>query len=468
MSALSVTGKLKSGWACMQQAFQKQPSPPLGERLAWLSAIEAMLLKNKRALAEAISADFGHRSTHETLLLELFPVVDMIRHTRKHLKGWMKPQRRGVSIWFFGAHNRVLPQPKGVVGVIVPWNYPLMLSLGPAVGALSAGNRVMIKMSEHSPQLSALLQRLLCEALGDQLVQVYSDEPELGPAFSKLAFDHLVFTGSSATGSKVMTSAAQSLTPVTLELGGKSPVVIAGDFPMKKAVARILHGKLLNAGQTCVAPDYILLPKGQSEAFVKAAKRFVEKHYRDLSSADYTSIVADRFYQRLHALIGDAQMTGAEVVALGEDLPEQRKFALRLVLHAKEGRSLMTEEIFGPILPLIEYESMQQAIDFINHRPRPLALYLFSHDPDHQLHVMEETRSGGVCLNDVVMHVGQHELPFGGIGNSGMGQYHGYEGFLEFSKLRPIFHQAKRSAIALMRPPYGMRIRWVLRAMLRG
>jgi acyl-CoA reductase-like NAD-dependent aldehyde dehydrogenase len=468
MSSTSITGKLKSGWACLQQAFRNEPSPSLSERLGWLTALESMLLIQKEPLIEAIDADFGHRSAHETQLLEIFPLVDMLRHTRANLKNWMRPQRRGVGIWFLGAHNRVLPQPKGVVGVMVPWNYPLMLSLGPMISALCAGNRVMIKMSEHSPALTALLQKLLQEALGDELVQVYADELGLGPEFAKLNFDHLMFTGSSATGRKVMASAAQTLTPVTLELGGKSPVIVADDYSLDKAVARILHGKLLNAGQTCVAPDYVLLPKGQTNAFVEAAQRFVTKHYGDTRSDDYTSIINDDSYARLQRLVTDAQLKGADVVTLGSDDRGGRKMAPRLVARVTDDMPLMVEEIFGPILPLVEYQSVEEAVASINQRPRPLALYLFTDDPELQLFVLEETRSGGVCLNDVVMHVGQHELPFGGSGDSGMGQYHGYAGFLEFSKMRPIFHQAKRSSISLLRPPYKTRMNFLLKLMLRG
>ncbi len=450
----------------LQHIFNQGRHPDLATRQHSLKQLEAMLLENSDAICHAINQDFGHRSRDETRLIELFPALSAVRHSRKHLKRWLKPQQRQVSWWFAGARNRVQAQPLGVVGIVVPWNYPLLLAIGPLVDALAAGNRVMIKMSEHSLQLSELLAELTERYLGREWVRVVSDpEAELGPLFSTLAFDHLVFTGSTPTGRRVMQSASVNLTPVTLELGGKSPVLIADDYPIDKAAQRIMMGKSLNAGQTCVAPDYVLLPAGKQQAFVDACRHYCQRHLPQVDNDAYTSIIHRRFYERLDAMTKQAKSDGAEVVVLQQGEAEG-KYPLSVILNPALTSQVMREEIFGPLLPVLEYQKFDSALKQVNQADKPLALYLFSDDSALQQRVIGQTLSGGVALNDVLMHVGQHDLPFGGVGPSGMGHYHGRDGFLQFSKLRPVFKQARLSAGRLMRPPYGRLFQVIIDRML--
>jgi len=449
-------------------ACRADPGVPYARRHDALKALEDLLVDNQQAIAEAISLDFGNRSVHETRLLEIFPTVSGLSHARRKLKKWMRPQRRHVSLWFAGASNRVIPQPKGVVGIISPWNYPLQLALSPLTNALAAGNRCMIKMATNSQRLCRLLDRLISEVFPADYVAVL---PGVSAGdFTALPFDHLVFTGSPRTGREVMKTAAAHLTPVTLELGGKSPTIIADDIDIDTAAERILYIKYMNAGQTCVAPDYLFLPRHRLDAFVAKAKSAVRRRYPRLDSPDYTAIIDDRAYRRLMAVLDDAREKGANLVNLlpgAEPDPVSRKIPPTLALNVTEDMILMQEEIFGPILPVKPYRELDAVITYINDRPRPLALYLFSNDRRVQDRIIAGTLSGGVGINDCAIHVAQHDMPFGGIGNSGMGQYHGYEGFLEFSKLRPIFSQAPMTATALMAPPYGKTFERIYRLMTR-
>jgi coniferyl-aldehyde dehydrogenase len=435
----------------------QQPFMPLQQRLDLLAKLESLLAENQDAIADAISRDFGHRSRHETKILEIFPSLSGLRHTRRQLKKWMKPQRRHVSLHFAGAQNRVLPQPKGVVGIIAPWNYPLFLVVSPLTSALAAGNRCMIKMATNSQHLCNLLHGLFSRVFPEDMVAIL---PGVSAAdFTPLPFDHLIYTGSPASGRTVMKTAADNLTPVTLELGGKSPAIIGHDFKMVTAAERILHAKFMNAGQTCVAPDYLFVPVGRENDFIDAARRIVPGRYPQLDSKDYTSIIDAPNYQRLRALIEDARSRGAKILnLLPGEAPDDaaRRIPPTLVCKISDEMALMQNEIFGPILPIKTYHQLDDVITYINAHERPLALYLFSHDKGRQEKIVRQTMSGGVSINDCAMHVAQHDLPFGGVGNSGMGQYHGFEGFLEFSKLRPVFVQAAQPlGAAFLYPPYG-------------
>jgi len=445
--------------ALQRNAYLAHPVPTLAERTADLRTLQRFVREHKEALCDAISADYGHRSRHETLLAEVFPVVDGIDHAIKHLRGWMKPQRRGVD-WrnFLGASNRVIPQPLGVVGVIVPWNFPLNLSLVPLTCILAAGNRAMVKMSENSRHLAAYLIEHIPTYFPPEKLQFFDETGGVGIAFSQLKFDHLLFTGSGQTGRAVMAAAAQNLCPVTLELGGKAPAIVCDDYPLQTAVERIMFVKLLNAGQICTTVDHAWLPADKVDEFVRLARTIAVKRYPRLDSPDYTAIIDQRAFERLLHALQDAKERGAKVLAL-LDGPAfdaaSRKIAPHIVLDAPPDCLLMQREIFGPILPLCSYTSLQQVIDFINAGPRPLALYPYSHDAAQVQKIIDRVMSGGVSVNDALFHVGQHDLPFGGVGDSGMGHYHGREGFETFSKMRPVFYQARFSTLKFLWPPYG-------------
>lgn len=463
---------LQQGYAALRTAAERERFPGLARRQGWLDALEQLIQQNRPALIAAVNADFGQRSSVETQLGELFPSLEELRRARRKLAGWMQPQRRPVSIWFRPARNRLLPQPLGVVGIVVPWNYPLFLALGPLVGALAAGNRVMIKMSELSLATGQLLAELVARYFEPGLICVLNGGPELSQAFTRLPFDHLLFTGSTAVGRHVMRAAADNLTPVTLELGGKSPAIVARDADFAYAAESIVAGKMFNAGQTCVAPDYVLVNAKDRDRLLAMLDAAATRAYPTLAhNPDYSSIIHPRHYQRLRQWLAEAAAAGARICQInpaGEDLQAVRKIPLTLVLDCPPHCALMQEEIFGPILPVISYDSFDDAIAHINARPRPLALYLFDRDPVRIDKVLQQTISGGVCINETVLHVVQDAMPFGGVGASGMGHYHGYEGFLTFSKLKPVFAQSRWAGTWLTRPPYGRAVQWLLRLMLRG
>ncbi len=367
----------------------------------------------------------------------------------------MKPSRRSVGLAFQPASARVLYQPLGVVGIIVPWNYPLYLAIGPLIGALAAGNRVMLKMSESTPATGQLLKDLLAQVFTEDQVAVVLGEADVGIAFSRLPFDHLLFTGSTSIGRQVMRAAADNLTPVTLELGGKSPAIVSAGVPLEDAAERIAFGKTLNAGQTCVAPDYVLVPKDRLEGFVEAYRQVIQRFYPQLSdNPDYTSIINPRQYARLQDYLDDAQTRGARLLPLFEQ-GQARRMPHHLLLNVTDEMRVMQDEIFGPLLPVVPYDDLQQALAYVNARPRPLALYYFGYDKAEQQAVLENTHSGGVCLNDTLLHVAQDDLPFGGVGPSGMGHYHGHEGFLTFSKAKGVFVKQRFNAARMIYPPYG-------------
>ncbi|MBV4488706.1 coniferyl aldehyde dehydrogenase [Pseudomonas sp. SWRI153] len=439
-------------------AYAANPMPPAAQRQQWLKALRDLLSNERQALIEAISADFSHRSADETLLAELMPSLHGIHYASRHLKGWMKPSRRKVGMAFQPASAKVIYQPLGVVGVIVPWNYPLYLAVGPMVGALAAGNRVMLKLSESTPATGLLLKALLARIFPEDLVCVVLGEADVGVAFSQLPFDHLLFTGSTSVGKHVMRAAAQNLTPVTLELGGKSPAIVSRDVPLKDAAERIAFGKTLNAGQTCVAPDYVLVPEDRVGAFVEAYRQAVQGFYPTLTdNADYTAIINDRQLARLNGYVSDATSKGALLIPLFEQ-GQGRRMPHSVLLNVSDEMTVMQDEIFGPLLPIVPYRDLEEAFAYINQRPRPLALYYFGYDRREQNRVLHETHSGGVCLNDTLLHVAQDDMPFGGIGPSGMGHYHGHEGFLTFSKAKGVLIKQRFNAARLIYPPYGTSI----------
>ncbi|WP_338109263.1 coniferyl aldehyde dehydrogenase [Pseudomonas paralactis] len=449
---------LQDLFEAQRRAYAANPMPPAAQRQQWLKALRDVLSDERQALITAISQDFSHRSADETLFAELMPSLHGIHYAGKHLKGWMKPSRRAVGIAFQPASAKVIYQPLGVVGVIVPWNYPLYLAIGPLVGALAAGNRVMLKLSESTPATGELLKALLARIFPEDLVCVVLGEAEVGMAFSKLRFDHLLFTGATSIGKHVMRAAAENLTPVTLELGGKSPAIVSADVPLKDAAERIAFGKTLNAGQTCVAPDYVLVPEDRVEGFVEAYSKAVRGFYPTLAgNPDYTAIINERQLARLNAYAKDATDKGATLIPLYEQ-GQARRMAHSLLLNVSDDMTVMQDEIFGPLLPIVPYRGLDQAFAYINQRPRPLALYYFGYNKSEQERVLHETHSGGVCLNDTLLHVAQDDMPFGGIGPSGMGHYHGHEGFLTFSKAKGVLVKQRLNAARLIYPPYGKSI----------
>ena len=453
-------------------AFAEDMNPSLAVRRDRLARLAAMGEKHADAITAAISADFGHRSAHETQMSELVLVGGSIRHAQRHLRAWMKPRRITTALHYLPASNRLLRQPLGVVGIVSPWNYPYLLALSPAVAALAAGNRVMIKPSELVPRFSELLQQMVAEFFALEEIAVVTGDAQTGKAFSELPFDHLFFTGSTAVGRLVAQAAAKNLTPVTLELGGKSPTILDPSSDVAQAAPRVAFGKLLNAGQTCIAPDYAFVPRDRVDAFVEHLHRAVAKMYPRLAAnPDYSSIVSERHYARLQGLIEDASAKGARIVTInpaGEDFAASaRKLAPTLVLGATPEMKVMQEEIFGPILPLLAYDRIEEAIAYINRHERPLALYWFGNDDANRDRVLAQTISGGVTLNDCIWHIAQEDQPFGGVGASGSGSYHGEWGFRTFSKEKPVFAQPRFNGMFLMYPPFGKTFERVLALLKR-
>ncbi|HST27337.1 MAG TPA: coniferyl aldehyde dehydrogenase [Rudaea sp.] len=437
------------------RAAQQRNVPDYAQRMHDLKLLRIAFKARSDEFAAAMSADFGRRSRHESLLSDTFTVLKEIDYTRRHLRGWMRPKRALADWLFWPAHTEVRYQPLGVVGIIAPWNYPVNLALKPLIAAIAAGNHVMLKPSEHTPRTSELLKKMLDEVFPADRVVTILGGPDVAAAFAALPLDHLFFTGSTAVGRKVMAAAAPNLTPVTLELGGKSPAIVAPDYPIATAVDRIAAGKFLNAGQTCIAPDYVLLPKASIPAFVEEMQKYVAQRYADLATnPDYSSIVNAGQYSRLKGYLDQAHAAGAKIVELAAGDAGKRVLPPTLVMDAREDLALMQDEIFGPILPLVGVDSVDAAIAYVNARPRPLALYHFDHDRTRTRRVLERTVAGGVSVNDTVMHFAQSALPFGGVGPSGMGAYHGRAGFLALSKAKPVLYQARWTSMKLMRPPY--------------
>ena len=467
-----MTAEFTETLARQRAAFIANPVPDRAERIADLRALERLLKENREALVAAINRDYGQRSEFETLFGEYWVALQSITSDIRHLRRWMRPQRRAIDhLLYPGAGNSVIPQPLGVVGVIVPWNFPLNLSFIPLAGILAAGNRAMVKMSENSEALAQLLAELSPRYLPEEKLKFFGDGGGCGPAFSALPFDHLLFTGSGATGRAVMTSAARHLTPVTLELGGKSPAIVAPDFPIRIAAERIIWAKLFNAGQVCTTVDHVYVPAGTEVEFIRHCQRLVAARVPDINGPEYTSIIDARAYARLEEALRDAQQKGATLINLAPgQAPDSgcRKFPPHLVLGATDDMIVMQREIFGPILPVLAYRDRQAVVDQVNARDRPLAIYPFTRDRELLQFYLTHIMSGGVSVNDTLLHVVQHDLPFGGVGASGMGHYHGREGFNTFSKLRPVFYQGRFSVIQqLFQPPYAGRPMRLLKFLIR-
>jgi coniferyl-aldehyde dehydrogenase len=456
---MSIAATLGAALRQQRRAYLAHPVPTLAERQADLRTLRRFVRDNQQALVAAINADYGHRSRHETLITEVAPVLTSVRHTLAHLRGWMRPQRRGIDRLTFGlGSNRVIPQPLGVVGVIVPWNFPLNLSFVPLTCIFAAGNRALVKMSENSRHLAQLLIEKTPAYFPPEKLQFFDETGGVGVEFSKLPFDHLLFTGSGTTGRAVMAAAAQNLCPVTLELGGKAPAIVCDDFDLALAAERILFVKYLNAGQICTTVDHAFVPESRVNDFVEHARALMPRRYASIDSPDYTSVIDRRAYERLVRSLDGARERGATVIPLlpGRAVDEaHHRIAPHIVIGAPDDCELMTREIFGPILPLVPYRRLEEVIERINAGPRPLAIYPFSRQRERIGMLIDRVMSGGVTVNDALLHVGQDELPFGGVGESGMGHYHGLEGFHTFSKLRPVFHQARWSSLKVMMPPYG-------------
>ncbi len=450
----------------LKQACQAQPMPSLAQRRSRLTALKSALLAHKQALCDALALDYGQRSDYDSLVADILPCVMQINYSLKRLKGWMRPARRHPGLLLAPARVEVHYQPLGVVGIMVPWNFPVMLSLGPLIGAIAAGNRAMIKLSEFTPHTNAALRTLLEAVFDDDEVVLIEGDAGLAAAFSTLPFDHLLFTGSTAVGRQVMAAAAPQLTPLTLELGGKSPCLIAPDMPLALAVERMIFGKSLNAGQICVAPDYVLLPRGQEQGFIEAYQTHFRRLYpKGLDSPDYGSIINAAQYERLTAWLAEAKQAGAQAHPCAS--PARDDGARRLVPHllteVPGHCQLMQQEIFGPLLPLVPYDSIEEAIAYVAARPRPLALYLMSLDETLQSRLIRETHAGGMAINECLFQVAADDAPFGGIGPSGMGHYHGHEGFLTFSKAKTVLRRGRFSTGNLIHPPYR---RWYQQLMM--
>jgi coniferyl-aldehyde dehydrogenase len=459
ISPLTIPAELSDCFQRQRQAYLAAPYPSYAQRVADLEALANLIRDNQDAIIAAINADYTSRSTFETLFAEIFVALQEIKDNIKHLKGWMKPQRRKIDMMVYPtSNNRVVPQPLGVIGVIVPWNFPLNLTFCPLAAAFAAGNRAMVKMSENSNHLARLLIELTPKYFPREKLQIFADAGGIGPAFSSLPFDHLFFTGSGQTGRAVMANCARNLTPVTLELGGKSPAIVGPDYPIEKAVDHIIWVKAFNAGQICTNVDYVFIPEGKEEAFAAEAKRLIAARYPDLNNEDYTSVIDQRSYDRLQATLADAVAKGARAVNLFEgQTPDatRRKFPITLLFNVSDDMIVMQREIFGPLLPIKTYRTREEVAAYVNERDRPLAMYPFSDDRELQQYYVTHIMSGGVCINTALLHVAQHDMPFGGVGASGMGHYHGHEGFLTFSKLRPIYTQGWFSAVKMMLPPYN-------------
>jgi coniferyl-aldehyde dehydrogenase len=453
-----------------REVFLREGASSLEKRRADLLKLKKAILTRRKEYEAAINADFGHRPALETAIMEILPTAQGIDYLRGNLRRWMRPRRRHVAMHFRPASAKVLYQPLGVVGILSPWNYPAALCFMPLATAIAAGNRVMVKPSEFTPRTSALMASMLSELFSEDEVAVVIGGPELGAAFSALPFDHLIFTGSTEVGRVVMKAASENLVPVTLELGGKSPVIVERGFPLSRAARSIAYGKLSNAGQTCVAPDYALVHESEVDAFVAAYKDAVGIAYPGGAADDaYGAIISQRHYERLMKLISDAAEKGARIVEIGERPGAQRDRTMQptIILGPTSDMSVMQQEIFGPILPVLAYKELEDAIAYVNAHARPLALYIFSDHRGAVENILARTTSGNATVNDTLLHYAQDDLPFGGVGPSGMGAYHGEEGFRSLSHVKGVFIQSRLNFTSLVRAPFGRVTDFLLGLMLR-
>ncbi len=453
-------------------AFQQAGPPSLKQRRADLKKLRSAVVVSRNEIEKALNADFGHRSRHETAIMELIALIQGIDYLHRNLRSFMRPTRRRVALQFRFGSARIEYQPLGVIGIMAPWNYPFALALMPLATAIAAGNRAMIKPSEFTPATSDLLARMLAQVFTQEQVAVVTGDASVGASFSALPFDHLIFTGSTSVGRAVMKAASENLTPVTLELGGKSPVIVAKGYALGDAATGIAHGKLANGGQTCIAPDYALVHEDEIEAFITAYGKAVAALYPNgPTSEDYTSIINDRHYARLQGLLDDARAKGARVLEVGRSSEDANRrahtLAPTIVLEATDDMRIMQEEIFGPALPVRPYRDIAEAIKYVNARSRPLALYYYGRDVEDQRKVLTRTTSGNVTINSTLMHYAQDDLPFGGVGPSGMGAYHGIEGFRTLSHAKGIFQQGRWNGANLLRAPFGTLAETIINLLLR-
>ncbi len=456
----------------MNEVLQSQRSAFAGELPVSIAARKdrlkrciAMMLDHGDAFAQALSEDFGHRSHTQSMMTDVVASIRQAKHAIGHIGNWMRPEKRPVQfpLGLLGAKARIEYQPKGVIGIIAPWNFPVQLTMGPLVGALGAGNRAMVKSSEFTPEVAALFEEVAPKYFAADEVAFFSGGPEVGQLFAKLPFDHLIFTGATGIGKHILHAAADNLTPVTLELGGKSPTIIGRSANLKQAAERIAIGKMLNAGQICLAPDYVLVPREHEAELVAEIKGAVSVMYPTLlGNDDYTSVINARHRDRLNGYLDDARAKGGEVIEVNpasEDFAAQNgtKMPLSLVRNPTDDMTVMQEEIFGPVLPIKTYDRIEEAVAYVNAHDRPLGLYYFGQDSSEQRRVLDTTISGGVTVNDVVFHVSMEDLPFGGVGPSGMGSYHGIDGFRTFSHAKSVYRQPKIDVAKLagLKPPYG-------------
>jgi len=455
----AISSQLEDIFARQKCAFSNDPMPSAQQRIANLRRLQQLIVANIDKMAAAVNEDFKGRSVDDTKLLEMLPCIEAIKYHIKKIPKWMKSSKRSVGLAMLPAKAKVVYQPLGVVGIISPWNYPFSMAFMPLIAALAAGNRAMIKVSEHTPRSAVLMQELIAEAFPEDEITIITGEAEVGVAFSQLPFDHLLFTGSTSVGKHIMRAAAENLTPVTLELGGKSPTIIGSDYAMKDAVERICFGKCLNAGQTCVAPDYVFCPEGRIEELVTEFTRQVSGMYPTmLNNPDYTSVVNERQHKRLMNVLADAKDKGAcviEVNPANEDFTGSRKMPMTLVLDVNDEMLVMQEELFGPVMCVKPYKEIGEVVAYINSGERPLALYLFDKNKANAELILNKTHSGGVCINDTMGHVAIDDMPFGGVGASGMGHYHGHEGFLTFSKAKGVLTKGRMNPTKMILPPYG-------------
>ncbi|WED24274.1 coniferyl aldehyde dehydrogenase [Vibrio sp. JC009] len=451
---------------CRQkEEFNASPYPDRKTRIESLQKLKKSLLENQKNLTQAISEDYGHRAEYDTLIADILPVISHIRYTKRKLKAWMKPDKRSAGLLLAPARLRVEYQPKGVCGIISPWNFPVVLSLTPLVTAIAAGNRAMLKLSEFTPRTNEVIRELLASCFEEAEVAVVEGKEEISARFTELPFDHLLFTGSASIGREVIKSSSKHLTPLTLELGGKSPVIIADDFPVELAAERVIYGKCLNAGQICVAPDYVFCPEDKLVEFILAYCNKFRAMYPDFDNdADYSEIINEKQAKRLHSLLVDAVYQGAKIYSADSispaesDIhvhPDNKKWPTQIIVDVTENMALMKEEIFGPILPVIPYTHLEDPINYIKGNARPLALYLMSNNSEVRKAVLSQTHSGGVCINETLVHVAANDAPFGGIGPSGMGHYHGVEGFRTFSHAKTVLQKGRFDTGKLLHPPYG-------------
>lgn len=454
--------EIHAAFGRLKSLAQQSPFPTKEERLKCLTSLQTALLSHENSLLTALEKDFGCRAHEESRLIELIPLLGEIKHAKSHLTKWMRPSKRRVHISSFPATAKVVYQPKGVVGVISPWNYPVLLCLGPLVGAIAAGNRVMLKVSEFCPETNKVLRDILHESLGEGWVELVEGEADVADAFSRTAFDHLLFTGSTSVGRIVMRNAAQNLTPVTLELGGKSPLLVAPSADLNDTAKKLIFGKVLNAGQTCVAPDYVLCHQDQKQPLIDCMKKALVRYYpKGIQSSDYTSLANEHQLNRLKGYLDEASAAGvqcdnlmAETSAAEEQASQTNKLAFHVLHEPSDNLAVMQDEIFGPLLPILTYADLSDAFDYIQQRPRPLAMYIFTQEKADEAHCELQIASGSLVVNQTIIQVAQPDLPFGGVGASGMGAYHAEEGFRTFSHGKSVLRQRGPNTVGLFRPPY--------------